>query len=86
MVQEVEKPCARLRSAGGSRVSSKHQITIPIAAFGEAGRRQGDLIEVWAQGRGGVLITRVGDLIDEHAGVLRTGGELGQAVSGLRKE
>jgi bifunctional DNA-binding transcriptional regulator/antitoxin component of YhaV-PrlF toxin-antitoxin module len=74
------------RSAGRSRVSGKHQITIPIAAFSEAGLREGDVVQVEAQGRGRVLIARVDDLLDEYAGCLSTGGELGRAVRGLRRE
>lgn len=67
-------------------MSSKHQITIPIEAFGEAGLREGDVVQVSAQGRGRVLVARVDDLIDEYAGCLNTGGELGRAVRGLRRE
>jgi bifunctional DNA-binding transcriptional regulator/antitoxin component of YhaV-PrlF toxin-antitoxin module len=74
------------RSAGRSRVSSKHQITIPIGAFSESGLREGDVVQVKAQGRGRVLITRVDDLVDVHAGCLSTGGRLGRTVRGLREE
>jgi bifunctional DNA-binding transcriptional regulator/antitoxin component of YhaV-PrlF toxin-antitoxin module len=74
------------RAAGQSRVSSKHQITIPIRAFSEAGLREGDVVHVKAQGRGRVLIARMDDLLDEYAGSLSTGGELGRAVRGLRQE
>jgi bifunctional DNA-binding transcriptional regulator/antitoxin component of YhaV-PrlF toxin-antitoxin module len=74
------------RSAGRSRVSSKHQITIPIGAFSEAGLREGDVVQVKAQGRGRVLIARMDDLIDEYAGCLSTGGELGRTVRSLRQE
>jgi bifunctional DNA-binding transcriptional regulator/antitoxin component of YhaV-PrlF toxin-antitoxin module len=74
------------RTAGRSRVSGKHQITIPIQAFSEAGLREGDVVQIKAQGRGRVLIARVDDLLEEYAGCLRTGGELGRAVRGLRQE
>jgi bifunctional DNA-binding transcriptional regulator/antitoxin component of YhaV-PrlF toxin-antitoxin module len=74
------------RSTGRSRVSSKHQITIPARAFSEAGLREGDVVRVEAQGRGRVLIARLDDLVDEYAGSLRTGGELGRTVRGLREE
>jgi bifunctional DNA-binding transcriptional regulator/antitoxin component of YhaV-PrlF toxin-antitoxin module len=74
------------RGAGRSRVSGKHQITIPIGAFREAGLREGDVVQVKAQGRGRVLIARVDDLIDEYAGCLSTDGELGRTVRGLRQE
>ena len=70
----------------GSRISSKHQITIPIAAFSEAGLREGDVVQVRADGRGRLLVARIDDLLDEYAGCLRTGGALGRAVRGLREE
>jgi bifunctional DNA-binding transcriptional regulator/antitoxin component of YhaV-PrlF toxin-antitoxin module len=67
-------------------VSGKHQITIPIGAFSEAGLREGDVVRVEAQGPGRVLIARMDDLLDEFAGSLGTGGELGRTVRGLREE
>ncbi len=72
--------------AGRSRVSSRHQVTIPSAAFGEAGLREGDVVQVSADGRGRVIIARVDDPIEEFAGSIKTGGELGRAVRGLRRE
>ncbi|HXC45298.1 MAG TPA: AbrB/MazE/SpoVT family DNA-binding domain-containing protein [Solirubrobacteraceae bacterium] len=87
MAVDVKKPKGGARRATGrSRVSSKHQITIPIGAFSEAGLREGDVVQVRAQGRGRVVIARVDDLVDEYAGCLSTGGELGRTVRGLREE
>ncbi len=87
MATEVKKPKGRARrGAGRSRVSGKHQITIPIGAFSEAGLREGDVVQVRAEGRGRVVIARVDDLVDEYAGTLSTGGELGRTVRGLRRE
>jgi bifunctional DNA-binding transcriptional regulator/antitoxin component of YhaV-PrlF toxin-antitoxin module len=87
MVIQVKKPKGDAgRAVGRSRVSSKHQITIPISAFSDAGLREGDVVQVKAQGRGRVLIARMDDLIDEYAGCLSTGGELGRSVRGLREE
>jgi bifunctional DNA-binding transcriptional regulator/antitoxin component of YhaV-PrlF toxin-antitoxin module len=87
MTADVKKPKRRVgRVAGRSRVSGKHQITIPIGAFSEAGLREGDIVQIEAQGRGRVLIARVDDLVDEYAGCLSTGGELGRTVRGLRQE
>jgi bifunctional DNA-binding transcriptional regulator/antitoxin component of YhaV-PrlF toxin-antitoxin module len=86
-VTEVKKAkTGAVRARGRSRVSSKHQITIPISAFSEAGLREGDIVQVRAQGRGRVSIARVDDLLDEYAGCLSSGGKLGQAVRGLRSE
>lgn len=77
----------KVRSAiGRSRISTKHQITIPISAFSEAGLREGDVVQVEAQGPGRVVIARMDDLVEELAGSLRTGGELGRAVRKLRQE
>jgi len=87
MATEVKKLKGKARrGAGRSRVSGKHQITIPIGAFSEAGLREGDVVQVRAQGPGRVLIARMDDLLDEFAGTLSTGGELGRTVRGLRQE
>jgi bifunctional DNA-binding transcriptional regulator/antitoxin component of YhaV-PrlF toxin-antitoxin module len=87
MAVNVKKPREMgTRHAGRSRISGKHQITIPMAAFSEAGLREGDLVQVKAQGRGRVLIARMDDLLDEYAGCLSTGGKLGRTVRGLRQE
>ncbi len=87
MATEVKKLKAKANGgAGRSRISGKHQITIPIAAFSEAGLREGDVVQVRAVGRGRVVIARMDDLVDEYAGALRTGGRLGRAVRGLRQE
>jgi bifunctional DNA-binding transcriptional regulator/antitoxin component of YhaV-PrlF toxin-antitoxin module len=67
-------------------VSGKHQITIPIGAFGEAGLREGDVVQIRAEGPGRLVIARMDDLLDEFAGALSTGGKLGRAVRGLRQE
>ncbi|MGC2374450.1 MAG: AbrB/MazE/SpoVT family DNA-binding domain-containing protein [Solirubrobacteraceae bacterium] len=86
MATKVKKPTGPGRAPGRSRVSGKHQITIPIGAFSEAGLREGDVVRVEAQGRGRVLIARVDDLLDEYAGCLSTGGQFGRTVRGLRQE
>jgi bifunctional DNA-binding transcriptional regulator/antitoxin component of YhaV-PrlF toxin-antitoxin module len=74
------------RTPGRSRASSTQQITIPIGAASEAGLGESDVVRVEAQGRGRVLIARVDDPVDEYAGCLSTGGELGRTVRGLRQE
>ncbi|HEX5308369.1 MAG TPA: hypothetical protein VFW38_04740 [Solirubrobacteraceae bacterium] len=61
-------------------------MTIPISAFSEAGLREGDVVQIEALGRGRVTIARVDDLLDEYAGCLQTGGELGRTVHRLRGE
>jgi bifunctional DNA-binding transcriptional regulator/antitoxin component of YhaV-PrlF toxin-antitoxin module len=74
------------RKPGESRISSKHQITIPSDPFREAGLQEGDVVTVKAHGPGRVLIARVEDFVEEYAGCLSTGGELGRAVRRLREE
>jgi bifunctional DNA-binding transcriptional regulator/antitoxin component of YhaV-PrlF toxin-antitoxin module len=87
MTVDVTKPAGGGAHKGGrSGVSGKRQITIPIAALGEAGLRERDVVQVVAQGRGRVLISRMDDLVDQYAGSLSTGGQLGRAVRGLRAE
>lgn len=65
----------------GAKISSKHQITIPMKAMAVAGLRTGDRVRAEAQGPGRVLLVREGDAVQRHAGAL-TGvyprGELDQ--------
>jgi bifunctional DNA-binding transcriptional regulator/antitoxin component of YhaV-PrlF toxin-antitoxin module len=70
----------------GSRISSKHQVTIPIDAFNAAGLNEGDVVRIEAAGPGRVVLTRQDDLLDEFSGALRTGGALRRAVDELRDE
>ena len=69
-----------------SRISSKHQVTIPAAAFRSAGFEPGDVVRVEADGAGRVVLTRIAELVDEYSGSLRTGGGLREQVEGLRDE
>jgi bifunctional DNA-binding transcriptional regulator/antitoxin component of YhaV-PrlF toxin-antitoxin module len=83
----VKKSSSRATHAPSrSRVSGKHQITIPSAAFNEAGLREGDVVRVSAQGSGRVVIERMDELLDQFVGALRTKGKLGQVVRKLRAE
>jgi bifunctional DNA-binding transcriptional regulator/antitoxin component of YhaV-PrlF toxin-antitoxin module len=72
--------------AGRSRISSKHQVTIPVAAFRTAGLAAGDLVRVEAEGAGRVVLTRVDDLVDQYSGSLRASGGLRRALEALRDE
>ena len=74
------------RRDGRSRISSKHQVTIPVAAFRGAGFEAGDLVRVEAEGAGRVVLTKVDDIVDRYSGSLTTGGQLGRMVQGLRDE
>jgi bifunctional DNA-binding transcriptional regulator/antitoxin component of YhaV-PrlF toxin-antitoxin module len=71
---------------GRSRISSKHQVTIPAAAFRRAGFAAGDLVRVEAEGAGRVVLTRIDDLVDRYSGSLATGGTLRNSVDTLRDE
>jgi bifunctional DNA-binding transcriptional regulator/antitoxin component of YhaV-PrlF toxin-antitoxin module len=54
-----------------TRVSSKHQVTIPRDAFVGAGLRPGDRLEAEAQGPGAVLLVRADTATARHAGALK---------------
>ncbi|HYC81922.1 MAG TPA: AbrB/MazE/SpoVT family DNA-binding domain-containing protein [Solirubrobacterales bacterium] len=69
-----------------TRVSSKHQVTIPKGAFRTAGLEPGDVVKVEAEGAGRVVLTRVAELVDRYSGRLETRGDLGERVRGLREE
>jgi len=75
------------RAGGGrSRISSKHQVTIPVAAFRGAGFAAGDLVRVDVEGAGRITLTKVDDLVDRYSGSLATGGTLRRDIEALRDE
>lgn len=69
-----------------TKVSTKHQVTIPAAAFRTAGLEPGDTLRVEADGAGRILLTRIDELLDRYSGCLDTGGGLRKQVEGLRGE
>jgi bifunctional DNA-binding transcriptional regulator/antitoxin component of YhaV-PrlF toxin-antitoxin module len=69
-----------------TRISSKHQVTIPAGAFRSAGFQPGDTVRAEASGSGRVTLTRVDELLDRYSGCLGTGGELRRQVEELRGE
>jgi bifunctional DNA-binding transcriptional regulator/antitoxin component of YhaV-PrlF toxin-antitoxin module len=71
---------------GQTKISAKHQVTIPVGALRAAGIGTGDVLRVEAAGSGRVVLTRVDELVGRYSGRLTTGGRLGKAVEGLRKE
>lgn len=80
MTHEVkERPAAR------SRISSKDQVTIPVAALRSAGFAAGDVVRVRA-GSGQIVLTKVDELVDRYSGALRTGGRLRERAEALRHE
>jgi AbrB family looped-hinge helix DNA binding protein len=56
-----------------SRVSSKHQVTIPVRILREAGLTAGDEVVVRVAGEGRIELERAEDLIRRYAGSLPAG-------------
>jgi bifunctional DNA-binding transcriptional regulator/antitoxin component of YhaV-PrlF toxin-antitoxin module len=56
-----------------SRVSNKHQVTIPVRVLHEAGLHAGDDVVIRASGQGRLEIERAEDLVHRYAGSLPTG-------------
>jgi bifunctional DNA-binding transcriptional regulator/antitoxin component of YhaV-PrlF toxin-antitoxin module len=76
MAEEVKRATAVGGGrAGRTRVSSKHQVTIPREAFQTAGLRAGDTLRVESAGPGRVTLTRLDALLDAYRGAL-TGGAI----------
>lgn len=71
---------------GLTRVSAKHQVTIPSEAFKKAGLVAGDRLRVESSGPGRVVFTRLTDVLDELSGCLSNGGELRRSVDAARNE
>ncbi len=76
----------RRRRNDRTHISAKHQVTIPIDAFVDAGFEPGDAVWAEALGPGRVMLTRQDELLDEFSGTLDTGGALRQAVDEVRDE
>lgn len=73
------------RRRGYTRVSPKHQVTLPTQTMADAGLRVGDRLRVEAAEPGRVLLVREADPIDEYAGKL-TGIYQPQELDDLRDE
>lgn len=69
-----------------TRVSRKHQVTIPAGPFRTAGLRPGDTLRAEAQGAGRVVLTRIDELLDRYSGALDTDGSLRKGVEAVRDE
>lgn len=77
---------SRTVKASTTTVSSKNQVTIPVAELRNAGIGPGDIVRVETTGAGQVLLTRVDELLARYRGAINSGGELRNAVAGLRDE
>ena len=79
-MREVKK-----RRRGFTRISAKHQATIPVQALKDAGLKPGDEVRVVATGRGRLVLERDTNVVERHAGALR--GVYGQGeLDALRDE
>jgi bifunctional DNA-binding transcriptional regulator/antitoxin component of YhaV-PrlF toxin-antitoxin module len=75
----------RNRRRGATRISSKHQITIPADALRAAGLEIGDRVIAHADGAGRVVLEREHDVLAEFAGAL-TGAYRTDELAELRAE
>jgi bifunctional DNA-binding transcriptional regulator/antitoxin component of YhaV-PrlF toxin-antitoxin module len=73
------------RRRGTSRISAKHQITIPTAALQAAGLKVGDRVVARVDGPGRVVLEREAAVLDEFAGAL-TGVYAAGELDALRDE
>ncbi len=53
----------KLRPRGHTRISRKHQVTIPVGALRRSGLGPGDELQVEAAGAGRIVLVRAADLI-----------------------
>ncbi len=79
-MKEVKK-----RRRGFTRISAKHQATLPVQALKEAGLEPGDEVRVVAAGRGRLVLERDLNLVERHAGKLKNVYEPGE-LQRLREE
>lgn len=73
------------RRRGFTRVSAKHQVTLPVEALGRAGVKPGDSLQVHAEGPGRIVLIRERDAVADHAGEL-TGIYQRDELDALRDE
>jgi bifunctional DNA-binding transcriptional regulator/antitoxin component of YhaV-PrlF toxin-antitoxin module len=73
------------RRRGASRISAKHQITIPADALRAAGLEAGERVVAHAEGPGRIILEREDDVLDEYAGAM-TGAYEPDELPRLRTE
>ncbi len=74
-----------MRKRGCTRLSTKNQATIPVAALRRAGLKPGDELRVEAVGAGRIVLTRVEETLAGYAGRL-TGVYPKGSLRKLRRE
>jgi bifunctional DNA-binding transcriptional regulator/antitoxin component of YhaV-PrlF toxin-antitoxin module len=67
MSEEVKGNPGRPRT---TRLSRKHQATIPVAVLAEAGVKAGERLRVEALGPGRIVLTRAEDNLEDLVGAL----------------
>ena len=60
----------KVRARGHTRISRKHQATLPVDALRQAGLKPGDELRVEAAGAGRIVLVRIEDPIRQYAGSL----------------
>jgi bifunctional DNA-binding transcriptional regulator/antitoxin component of YhaV-PrlF toxin-antitoxin module len=78
-------PEVKKRRRGATRVSSKHQVTIPVDALRAAGVEVGDRLVARADGPGRIVFEREADVVADLAGALTGAFEPGE-LNELREE
>lgn len=65
----MSKEVKQRRRRGYTRVSPKHQVTIPADVLAATGIGRGDELRVHADGPGRLVLTRVDDVVARYAGM-----------------
>ena len=79
------RPRVKQRRRGYTRVSAKHQVTLPVDMLRRAGIKTGDTLRAEVHGAGQVLLVRDIDPLTRYAGAL-TGTFAPGEVEQLRDE
>jgi AbrB family looped-hinge helix DNA binding protein len=64
------------RRRGYTRISSKHQVTIPARALEQAGMDVGDEVKVDVDRAGRIVLSRADEIAARRAAIRRTAGAL----------
>jgi len=73
------------RTRGRTRISAKHQVTIPVDALARAGLKVGDRLRADVSGPGQITLVREEDPLERFAGIL-TGVYPDGYLGDLRRE
>lgn len=70
MAQVKQGESSPKRQRGYTRVSPKHQVTLPVDVLAKAGLRVGDRLQVTSSRAGEVVLVRQMDAVETYAGNL----------------